>query len=51
MERQARADVKAAEEREEDLMKKVGQLTVEIDFLKKNIGKSTVVITKDESSP
>ena len=35
MERQARADVKAAEEREEDLMKKVGQLTVEIDFLKK----------------
>lgn len=35
MERQARAEVKAAEEREEDLMKKVGQLTVEIDFLKK----------------
>ena len=35
MERQARAEVKAAEEREEDLMKKVGQLTVEVDFLKK----------------
>ncbi|MPM44774.1 hypothetical protein SDC9_91456 [bioreactor metagenome] len=35
VERQAKAEVKAFEEREGDLMKKVGQLTVEVDFLKK----------------
>lgn len=35
VERQARAEVKAAEAREEDLCKKVGQLAVENDFLKK----------------
>jgi len=34
-ERETKAGVKAAEEREETLMKKVGALTVEVDFLKK----------------
>ena len=35
VEREAKAETRAAEEREGDLMKKVGELTVEVDFLKK----------------
>ena len=35
VERQAKSEIKAAEEREDNLMKKVGQLSVENDFLKK----------------
>jgi transposase-like protein len=35
VEQQARSEVKAAEEREETLMKKVGALSIENDFLKK----------------
>ena len=35
VERQAKAQVKDAEDREDDLMKKVGQLSIENDFLKK----------------
>lgn len=35
MERQAKSEVKAAEEEKEILERKVGQLTVEVDFLKK----------------
>ena len=35
VEKQAKAEVKAAEEREETLMKKVGELSIENDFLKK----------------
>jgi transposase-like protein len=35
VEKQAKAEVKAAEEREDELMKKVGCLSIENDFLKK----------------
>jgi len=35
VEREAKKEQKAAEEREESLMKKVGQLSIETDFLKK----------------
>ena len=35
LQRQAKVEAREAEEREEDLMKKVGQLAVENDFLKK----------------
>jgi transposase-like protein len=35
VEQQARSEVSAAEEREETLMKKVGSLSIEVDFLKK----------------
>ena len=49
VEKQKRAEQKAVEEREEALMKKVGALSIENDFLKKNIGKSTVEITKDKN--
>ena len=34
-EREAKAEVRAAEDREETLMKKVGKLSIEADFLKK----------------
>ena len=35
VQQQARGEAKAAEEREETLMKKVGSLSIEVDFLKK----------------
>lgn len=35
VEKEQRAERKEAEEREEALMKKVGQLSIEVDFLKK----------------
>ena len=39
VERQAKSEVKAVEEEKEILERKVGQLTVEVDFLKKKYRK------------